>query len=113
MLITASPDKGQAKNMDFLLYLGEMFTNVAYGQLIIEEYQLKPFDQDLLEQIFDFMIRDFSEYALKLYAKPDTTPEQMACCLEMIKKPVTDKERFTRIWDSHVMPLKESYEMNP
>lgn len=113
LLMQATPDKGQAKNMDFLLYLGEMFTLVAYGQLILEKYTLEKFDTDLLEQIFDFMIRDFSEYALKLYAKPDTTEAQMAFCEKMIKKPVTHKERFDRIFEAQVMGLKDTYEMNP
>ncbi|MCK5838044.1 MAG: acyl-CoA dehydrogenase, partial [Desulfobacula sp.] len=59
LLIHATPDKDQAKNMDFLLFLGEMFTLVAYGQLIIEKQSMEDFGTDLLEQIFDFMIRDF------------------------------------------------------
>ena len=117
MLMQASPNKDQAKNMDFLLYLGEMFTLVAYGQLIIEKYNLtatgEKFDSDLLEQIFDFMIRDFDEYALKLYAKPDTTAAQMEFCQKMIKKPITDKDRFDRFFTTRVMGLKDTYEMNP
>ena len=117
LLMEATPGKEQAKNMDFLLYLGEMFTLVAYGQLIIEKYTLAGGDQggdtDLLEQIFDFMIRDFSEYALKLFAKPDTTEAQMTFCQKMIQKPVTDKDRFDRIFTTRVMALKDSYEMNP
>jgi acyl-CoA dehydrogenase len=113
MLMTATPDKAQAKNMDFLLYLGELFTLVAYGQLIIEKYHMDNIDPDLLEQIFDVMIRDFSEFALKLYAKPITTPTQMNFCMAMIKKPVTDTDRFNRIWETHVMALKDTYEMTP
>ena len=113
MLINASPDKNQAKNMDFLLSLGEMFTIVAYGQLIIEKFHMDSFEEDLLEQMFDFMIRDFSEYALKLYSKTDTSDAQMEYCQKIIKKPVTDKERFMRIWDNHVMTLKDVYEMKP
>jgi len=113
MLLKATPDKNQAKNMDFLLYLGEMFTLVAYGQLIIEKFNIDNFEEDLLEQIFDFMIRDFSEYALKLYSKTDTKENQMEYCQKIIKKPVTDTKRFSRIWEDHVISLKNSYEMNP
>ena len=118
MLLKATPDKSQARNMDFLLYLGEMFTLVAYGQLIIEKFNMEKFnmdqfEEDLLEQIFDFMIRDFSEYALKLYSKTDTNDIQMEFCQKMIKKPVKDIERFSRIWEHHVISLKDSYEMNP
>lgn len=112
MLIKATPDENQSKNMDFLLYLGEMFTLVAYGQLIIEKFNMELFEKDLLEQIFDFMIRDFSEFALKLYSKPDTSDSQMDYCQKMIKKPATDKNRFSRIWETHVMVLKDIYAMN-
>jgi acyl-CoA dehydrogenase len=111
--MTATPDRDQAKNMDFLLYLGELFTLVAYGQLIIETYHTDQIESDLVEQIFDVMIRDFSEFALKLYAKPVTTPAQMDCCMKMIQKPVTDKARFDRIWETHVMALKDTYDMTP
>ncbi|MFU8768493.1 MAG: acyl-CoA dehydrogenase family protein [Desulfotignum sp.] len=113
MLMTATPDEAQAKNMDFLLHLGELFTLVAYGQLIIEKYHMDKIDPDLLAQIFDVMIRDFSEFALKLYAKPVTTPAQMACCMAMIKKPATDTNRFDRIWKNHVLALKDVYDMSP
>jgi acyl-CoA dehydrogenase len=113
MLVKATPNEDQSKNMDFLLYLGEMFTLVAYGQLIIEKFNMDRFEEDLLEQIFDFMIRDFSEFALKLYSKTDTSDIQMDYCQKMIKKPVTDKARFSRIWDTQVMALKDVYVMNP
>ena len=113
MLLKATPDKNQAKNMDFLLYLGEMFTLVAYGQLIIEKFNMDQFEEDLLEQIFDFMVRDFSENALKLYSKTDTTDIQMDYCQKIIKKPAKDMERFLRIWEKHIISLKDSYEMNP
>ena len=113
MLLKATPDKNQAKNMDFLLYLGEMFTLVAYGQLIIEKYNMDHFEEDLLEQIFDFIIRDFSEFALNLYSKTDTSQIQMDYCQKIIKKPIVNKERFLKIWEHHVISLKDSYEMNP
>jgi acyl-CoA dehydrogenase len=113
MLIKATPNEDQSKNMDFLLYLGELFTLTAYGQLILEKFNMDHFEEDLLEQIFDFMIRDFSEFALKLYSKTDTSDIQMEYCRKMIKKPVTDKERFSRIWETQVMALKDVYVMNP
>jgi acyl-CoA dehydrogenase len=113
MLINATPDKAQSKNMDFLLYLGEMFTLVAYGQLIIEKQNMEDFGIDLLEQIFDFMIRDFSEYALKLYSKADTTTKQMEYCLKIVKKPVTDFDRFDKFWADYISKIKNLYVMNP
>jgi len=35
-LTTATPDEAQQKDTDFLLALGELFTLVVYGQLILE-----------------------------------------------------------------------------
>jgi acyl-CoA dehydrogenase len=74
LLMTAPPDKEQAGNMDFLLNLGELFTLVAYGQLLIEKRLMNAMDDDLLDQIFDFMVRDFSKFALSLYEQPSSNP---------------------------------------
>ena len=112
-LMTATPTKEQAQNIDFLLSMGELFTLVGYGQLMIEKSNMERIDNDLLDQIFDFMIRDFSKYALEVYSKSGSTEKQMALCLKMIKKPVLDEERFQRVWQNRVYALKDAYEMNP
>jgi len=105
----------QAKDIDFLLSMGELFTLVAYGQLIIEYHTLdaSALPSDLLAQIFDVMIRDFSKYALQLYSKPSSTARQMELCQRMIAKPVTDGARFDRIWSEHVSVLRDQYRMSP
>ena len=46
-------------------------------------------EDDLVDQIFDFMIRDFSKFALQIYSKP-AAREQMDYCLKMIKKPTVN-----------------------
>jgi acyl-CoA dehydrogenase len=112
MLRSCPPDEEQTKDIDFLLCLGELFTLVVYGQLLIEKSQIDQVEDDLLDQIFDFMIRDFSKYALNLHNHPQCNIAQMAQCLEMIKKPANDPERFERIWTDHVYVLKDVYEMN-
>jgi len=93
-LMTATPNKEQAKDIDFLLTLGELFTLVVYGQLIIEKVKMDNIEDDLVEQIFDFMIRDFSKFALQIYSKTSSTEKQMELCMKMIKKPVVNVERF-------------------
>jgi acyl-CoA dehydrogenase len=112
-LLTAAPSKEQADDIDFLLNLGELFTLVAYGQLLIEKAKIDAVQDDVLDQMFDFMIRDFSKFALQLYSKTSATDEQMALCLQMIKKPVKDLERFNRVWEQHVAVLDSAYAMNP
>ena len=86
---------------------------MAYGQLLIEKSKLDNVDDDLLDQIFDFMVRDFSQYALNLYEHAMSTDVQMDLCLKMIRKPVDNADRFERIWRSQIDPLKGAYEMNP
>ena len=85
---------------------------MAYGQLLLEKYKMEKLEDDLMEQIFDFMVRDFSKFALQIYSKPDSTDLQMELCMKMIKRPVVDNVRFQRFWEKHVFALKDTYEMN-
>ena len=113
LLMSAPPDKQQTKEMDFLLCLGELFTQVVYGQLLIEKSRIDRVEDDLLDQIFDFMVRDFSKYALNLYNHPNSNAVQMDHCLHMIEKPAGNPIRFERLWKKYVIILKDAYEMDP
>ncbi|MCB2188393.1 MAG: acyl-CoA dehydrogenase [Deltaproteobacteria bacterium] len=108
----APPSPEQQKDIDFLLSLGEIFTLVPYGQLILENAKIYGISDDLVEQIFDFMVRDFSKYALQLYHKPSSTPQQMELCLAMLRRPAPNPARFERVWNE-VYELEGLYEMNP
>jgi len=112
LLAVARPSKAQAEDIDFLLNLGELFTLVVYGQLIIENAAIYAVDEDLLDQIFDVIVRDFSRYALQLYGKPVTTRRQQYLLRRMIKRPKVDDARFDRVWKRHVIPLRGAYAMN-
>lgn len=111
LLATATPDEGQQKDIDFLLALGEIFTLVVYAQLILENAAIYALDDDLLDRIFDVFVRDLSRHALGLHSKPSSTPQQMALCLRMLRKPAVDTARFERLWREQVLPLKDAYEM--
>ncbi|MBT8137945.1 MAG: acyl-CoA dehydrogenase [Gammaproteobacteria bacterium] len=112
LLAVARPDKQQAKDIDFLLNLGELFTLVVYGQLIIENAAIYGIDDEVLDQIFDVMVRDFSRYALQLYGKPETTRRQQMLLRRMIRRPAVDQARFNHVWEKHVFPLHGTYQMN-
>jgi acyl-CoA dehydrogenase len=112
-LFMASPDEGQRSDIDFLMTLGELFALVVYSQLILENAKIYAIDTDLIDQIFDFMVRDFSKFALQLFSKPSSKPEQMDYCQRMIRKPKTDHSRFERVWQQQVYALKDLYEMKP
>ena len=112
-LAMATPDEAQQKDIDFLMALGELFALVVYGQLILENAKIYEMDDALIDQIFDFMVRDFSKFALQLYSKPSSTAEQMDFCQRMIRKAVVDEARYMKVWREHVYALKDIYEMNP
>lgn len=106
----ATPSEDQGRDLDFSLNAGELFTLVVYGQLILENFRRYDVGEALLDQIFDFMVRDFSRYALLLYSKRSTTEKQQETLLRCIKKPKVDDERFKQVWDE-VYSLKGFYEM--
>jgi acyl-CoA dehydrogenase len=112
MLALARPSRKQAKDIDFLLNLGELFTLVVYGQLIIENARIYAIEDDLLDQIFDVIVRDFSRYALQLYGKSVTNRRQQLLLRRMIKRPVVDDARFDKVWNNHVFSLRGTYTMN-
>ena len=112
LLMLARPSKEQTKDFDFLLILGELFTLTVYGQLILENARIYDIDDDVIDQVFDFMIRDFSGYALELYGKANATAQQRMLAKRMIKRPVADTERYDRIWTDHVFANKGAYAMN-
>lgn len=111
-LIKTTPDKNQSTDIDYLLAVGDLFTLVAYGQLIIESARIFNISDDLLDEIFDFMIRDFSKYAVTLMAKPSNTAAQQENCLKMVKAPKANETRFLSIWETHVFSLNGQYKMN-
>ena len=112
LLVISKPNKEQIQDIDFLLILGELFTLVVYGQLVLENASIYRLEDDLVDQIFDFMVRDFSKYALQLYSKTSSTRRQMLLCKRMVMKPATDRDRFERVWRNHVFALRDAYEMN-
>jgi acyl-CoA dehydrogenase len=114
LIVSGMELKDQMMNaFDYLLCVGELFTLVAYGQLIIESAAIEKIDDDLLDQIFDFMVRDFSQFGLELYGKSLSTKAQQDACLKMIKRPVADDEKFEKILKNQVYALIDTYEMNP
>jgi acyl-CoA dehydrogenase len=113
LLAFATPSEAQQKDVDFLLALGEIFALVVYGQLILENVAIYTIDADLLDQIFDCLVRDFSRHALNLYSKPSSTQAQMNFSLSMLQKPAQDPERYRRVWEQQVLVLKDAYAMNP
>ncbi|MEN8162187.1 MAG: acyl-CoA dehydrogenase, partial [Myxococcota bacterium] len=82
-------------------------------QLILENARIYEVDDDLLDQIFEFMVRDVAGHALSLLTQPSSNETQQARCRDMLRKPAHDAERYARVWQRHVEPLDGAYAMNP
>jgi acyl-CoA dehydrogenase len=108
---TAAPDADQQADLDFTLALGELFTLVVYGELILEQAELIECDNDVLDAVFDVFVRDFSAAAVALHGKRTSTDAQQRWALSAVRKPATDAERFDRVWQQ-VVGLSGTYEMN-
>ncbi|TDG11395.1 acyl-CoA dehydrogenase [Seongchinamella unica] len=113
MLAEAGPDEQQVKDIDYMLGLGELFTLVVYGQLILEHAAMDDTDSDLLNQIFDVFVRDFSTYAAELHGKPANTDQQRQFLLELIQAPAANPEQFDTVWREQVYALKGQYQLRP
>ncbi|WP_336081592.1 acyl-CoA dehydrogenase family protein [Nocardia sp. SSK8] len=112
LLLTAAPDAAQQKDLDFMLTIGHLFSTVVYGQLILEQADLTGLDRDVVDQIFDFQIRDFNTHATALLGKPSVTEDQRAWAIGALRSPVTDTARFDRVWQQ-VASYDGAYAMRP
>jgi acyl-CoA dehydrogenase len=112
LLSTAPPSEGQIRDLDFMLTLGELFTLVVYGQLILEQAALTELPEDTIDQIFDVLVRDYSAYAVALHGRASSTDAQQDWALAHVRKPVVDSDRFAAVWE-RVRSLAGTYEMRP
>ena len=97
-------------DLDFQQALAQLFTLVPYGQLILEQAQLSDASQEVVDLVFEWLVRDFSTLALDLHGKASSTPEQQQWVLDSIRKPVIDAAREERI-STEVRALAGAYVM--
>ena len=111
-LMEAPPGPDQMKDLDFSMSVGEIFVCIVYGQLILENAPVYDISDALVDQIFDLLVRDLSAYALGLLSRPTANQTQAAKCMEMIRRPVFDPQRYEKVWTDEVYALKDVYTMN-
>ena len=113
MLEKAGPDKAQDMDPSFSLPLGEMFSVVVYGQLILEQAGFDNIDPEVLNQVFDFMVRDFARFAHQIYGIHTTRDDQREYFAKiMMIRSARDDAQYDRIWNKYVISLKGEYAMN-
>ena len=111
LLLTAGPDQQQVRDIDYMLSMGELFTLVVYGHLILEKSLMDRTSPDLLNQVFDVFVRDFSVYATQLHGKPGNSEAQRSLIRELIQAPAANPGQFEKVWQEHVYALNGQYRM--
>jgi acyl-CoA dehydrogenase len=112
LLQTAPPAGEQLADLDFLLAVGELFTLIVYGQLILEQAELIDLDRDVVDAIFAELVRDFSAGATTLHGKAASSEAQQRWAVDVIRKPHAHSAAAERMW-SLVESLSRSYAMTP
>ncbi|MFI8003065.1 acyl-CoA dehydrogenase family protein [Streptomyces sp. NPDC086010] len=107
-----APDEEQSRDLDLLLSVGQLFALVVHGQLILEQARLTGLDEDVLDELFSVLVRDFSAYAVELHGKDSATGAQQDWAVAAVRRPVVDGARSARIWE-RVEALAGAYEMAP
>jgi acyl-CoA dehydrogenase len=97
-------------DLDFQQCLAQIFTLVPYGQLILEQAQLSDTPTDVVDLVFETLVRDFSTVSLDLLGKASSTEAQQAWVKDHLRKPVIDAERDARIYEQ-VRALAGAYVM--
>jgi acyl-CoA dehydrogenase len=111
-LMETPPDKGQSRDIDYMLALGEIFCLIPYGQLVLEgRKEWEDLDDALLDQIFEILVRDFNKHATELYGRPSNSDRQRELILDFIKPPASNAARFEKVWNEHVYALAGQYRM--
>ena len=114
LMSKATPTSEQLGRVDYMLALGEMFTLIVYAQLILENCKIYQVEDGLVDQIFNFMVCDFSQLALNQVSSFENSEEQIKYLQKLIlTEPVIDPAREKRLWDEQVSVLNGAYEMNP
>jgi len=104
-----TPDQMTA-DLDFQQSMAQLFTLIPYAQLILEQAHLDDTPQDILDTIFETLVRDFSATAVELHGKASSTADQQTWAIGSIRKPVVDEARSARIYDE-VRALAGAYVM--
>jgi acyl-CoA dehydrogenase len=97
-------------DLDFQQCLAQLFTLVPYGQLILEQAEFDDTPADVLDLVFEWLVRDFSALAIDLHGKASSTEAQQAWAVGAVRKPVIDEPRDERIY-TEVRALAGAYVM--
>jgi len=86
---------------------------VVYAQLILENLRHYTVAEVVVNQIFNFLVREFSQFALyQLSNYVNSEDQKKYLQLILMKTPVIDPAQEEEMWNNHVSPLIGAYTMN-
>ena len=114
LMATAAPRGEQARDLDFLLNIGQIFTQVVYAQLVAEAAALAidgapggtragttaacaGLDEKHVDRMFGVFVQDLSEYAVAMHGQASATSEQQAGALALIRRAAADPAEAARM----------------
>jgi len=114
LVATAAPRGEQAKDLDFLLNIGQIFTQIVYAQLAAEAAALAidaapggtragttaacaGLDESHVDRMFGVFVQDLSEYAVAVHGQGSATSEQQAGAMALIRRPAVDPVAASRL----------------
>jgi len=114
LMATAAPRGEQAKDLDFLLNVGQIFTQIVYAQLAAEAAALAidgaaggtrtgttaacaGLDENHVDRMFGVFVQDLSEYAVAVHGQASATPEQQTGALALIRRAAVDPAAAARL----------------
>ena len=111
-LVQAAPltPAQMTEDLDFQQSLAQLFTLVPFGQLVLEQAELDETPSELLEVMFESLIRDFNTYAIELLGKSSSTEEQQRWAMGAVRKPIVDAARDEQVY-AEVRALADAYVM--
>jgi acyl-CoA dehydrogenase len=109
LVATAGPQGAQAKDLDFLLTIGQLFTQAVYAQLVAEAAALAldgaadgaragttaacdGLTEAHVDRMFAVFVQDVSEYAVALHGQASASDAQRAGALALVRAPVVTGE---------------------
>ena len=127
LVLTAPPTEAQQKDLDYLQVLGQLFTQIVYGQLILESAaltidngqtragsvsDLSDLTEAHIDRIFAVFVRDMADQAVQLHGQASATETQGAAALAIVRRPRIDTEaELTFV--TEVLSYSGAYEMKP
>ena len=127
LVLTAPPTEAQQKDLDYLQVLGQLFTQIVYGQLILESAaltidngqtragsvsELSDLTEAHIDRIFAVFVRDMADQAVQLHGQASATEAQGAAAMAIVRKPRIDTEA-EQLFVTEVLSYSGAYEMKP